>query len=987
MNVYVGCPQRGLIEGALRHIGEHGTRLVVPRKPVRLYEQATDWLSYLRELLGWELTREPSPAQVALIAQVCERVLAPNSYFGKVRALPRFHQQLAHQLVRLGLDGLNPDLLEQGALGVLSDPDLLKGAGLELPELAEEWKRKTDELCLLWREWLSALYQRGWHDPAHRWWEAVERVQQEALPTTPPLLLAGFTELTAVEVALLKALDAKLSLSLALLAWDAEEEWASLFAPSHPLLQRLRTHLPVQIIPVGCSTPSLELTLLDAPNPLSEVEAIARTLLRLHLQEGVPYPEMLLLARQPAKVADTLSVLFERYGIPLSVEVPVPLTRSPHVRFLLEGLTLLVGAGTGAECLAWLENPLLGLNAQSLLALRRVKRLSERSDLWFRYAQVRAQEQEPLTTMLAHLNSLVSRLQSQEGVFHRGALALLEWYRALAEARVDLTDAPDLSAFQEILTAYAESLNALPLQQAVLLLERLCAGTDYLMRFGRAGVHLLSPEQADLVGGRVVCVMEVLEGVLPRRHPDDPFLRESERRALQKALQPVQPLLHLPLRSDYQVGEPLLFYRALTSATEHVVLSYPRTQNDTEALPSFYLEWLRPEAEPTPALAQGLPLTLTAYHHQFFRLEELVPCEPLHPYDLALQTGIRYEEPAFDLRNRQHRERVTQVERPFAVTELEALARCPFQHLAQYILKVRRPQRGLRLTQIGTLVHRTLHRAFRTPSLPTDPEGWARALREHLDQIVQEEELDLSHWQLQVLNAYAVRLLDLFAQREVRYRQQFGLQTKQLEWAFGGIPEVVDEEMERFEGRPPQKPFVYRLPRGRSIQLQGVIDRLDVSDDRSVVMVLDYKLTSAPSKEDLLQACALQGLLYTEVVRQVAPRTQHVVLAYDQLAAGRRVRYVPYDRVLIERFRAGDWEGNHRDCVPLSTNEWRQARQRLQEELLRLLDLLQEARVEPIPGSYCESCAFSDLCRRAHGVHFPSDDTGQASNPQSGLPR
>ncbi len=1053
MRVYIGFPLNALIGGALEHIGNRNTLLVAPRKLARF---STDWRSFLEEVVGSELPNEPTPAQIALMAQVCERVLDESSYFRKVRHMPRFHQQVARQIVRFGMDGLTPELLEHSASLVLSDSQLLALAGLELPELAEEWVRKTHELCLLWREWEQALRQRSLRSPAQLWWDAVERIEQGIPRRETPVLIVGMTELSAVEIALLHALDKWLPLNLALLlppeeclhaeptfppsanrsatsanesgtsvthsrtsanesgtsvthsrtsanesgtsvthsrtsanesgtsanrsATSADEslrsgngEWRRLFAFSQRLFQRLQAHLKIECVPIPSSLPSLEVSLFDVPNPLTEVETIARHLWWLHTKEGIPYEEMLVVARQPAKVFDSLEVLFARYGVPLSAEVAFPLTHSPYVRFILEGLNLLTGMRTGAEWLAWLENPLLGDGRERVsLLLRRIRHTSERSDRWLvrALAHPAVQADTELYSLLTRLRGVATQL---EGKPAEGTSALIGMVSECAGAS-------ELATLQELVSAYADTLNALPAKQAVLLLERLCAGTDYLWRSGSGGVRLVSLEQADLVGGRGVWVMEVLEGVIPRRHPDDPFLRETERRALQQVLQRTHPLVSLPLRSDYQAGEPMLFYRALTSATERVFLSYPRTQNDTEALPSFYLEWLRPAEETLPAPARELPLLLNDYRYQFIPLSALVPEEALHPYDLSLQQGVSYEEPPLELQEPRHRERVAQTERPFSITELESLARCPFQYWAQHILKIRRPHRGLRLTQIGTVVHRALHRTLKKPPASDDPEAWIQLLHHHLERLLQEEDFDLSAWQLQVLNAYALRLLILFAQREVRYRQQFGLKTVRLEWAFGGIPEAVDEEVEGFEGKSTPEPFRYALGDGRILHLRGVIDRLDICPNRSVAMVLDYKLGSAPEKNAILNATALQGLLYMEVMRATAKGVPHVVLAYDQLTSGRRVRYIPYDRALVDRFKKEEWEGSFQECVILSPREWEQIRQRLRERLRQLLNQLQSATIEPQPGNYCETCAFSDLCRRAYGVHFADDGAPEAGS-------
>ncbi|MCS7065331.1 MAG: PD-(D/E)XK nuclease family protein, partial [Fimbriimonadales bacterium] len=472
-------------------------------------------------------------------------------------------------------------------------------------------------------------------------------------------------------------------------------------------------------------------------------------------------------------------------------------------------------------------------------------------------------------------------------------------------------------------------------------------------------MRVLPLEQAGLVQAQIVFVMELVEGVLPRRHPDDPFLRESERRALRAFFEMQGETVYLPLRSERQRTEPTLFYEAITAATERLYLSYPRTMESSETLPSSYLQAVQPPVET-----------------RFYQLEELVPpeSERLHPYDRALAHALESAGAgatgASELSDRltlpRTRQRVVDIDRTFSVSELETLYRCPFQHLFRHRLRVRLPHRGLHLTQIGSVLHAALRHAYRHHRhLPPDSPEWAQALIDSLRRVVDAESLDLAHWQLQVLHAYATRLLQLFAQRERRYQQQFGLEPRHFEWAFG-TPLSGDEEnplptdlptpaaqAERFD--PDSVPGAYRLSLGggRSVRVSGVVDRLDFSPDGKVAMVTDYKLTRSPHRSEMEAGVAFQPLIYALTV-QARYQPERVVIAFDELAHGRRVRLVPYEEGLIRRFRAGEWEGSPAEVMMvIAQPRMVQALERLRTELRHLLELLQQATVVPTPGEHC----------------------------------
>lgn len=904
-----------------------------------------DWHGFLRNLTGVAYGAQPTPEMTALLGELCEQILTPQSYFGKVRHSPRFHSALAQNLYRWSLDGLTPDLLEYGAQQTLSHYTTL--AELDDDALQEEWRRKTDELTQIWRAWQHALSEAGLPEPIRMGREMLKAL--DAVESMPPILLAGFTELTALDLELLRRLDSKTQVSIALLYDPAQPEK---YAPSGKLCQllsrwgiwvqekTLTSSLPT---PAGFSVaPTVRVVIHDTPNLLYEVETVAREVLRLQ-QEGFALDEIGLLARQPESILETLEVIFSRYGIPIQGEVSLPLEQSWRVRWLMQGLRLLADVGTGEQWLHWLEHPVHALDVEALHELHRTMRRHLPAAQWFERALQRVAD-SALLHLLRDLNEIRDKLGTD---LPQAARRLILRLNADGERTTDLTE------WMRLIDAYARAWRQRTPAQAIELLERLVSGTHFTRRLGSEGVRLMPIEHADLVGARAVFVLQVLEGTLPRRHPDDPFLREAERLALNHALQTER--VHLPTRTDYQASEPMLFQRALHTAQERLHLSYARTQNnESDALPSFYLEELKE--------AHG-----NAVEIHFYRVEQIVPEQDscLHPYDQSLREPVGYIEPMPSLRREALRAMVARTDRRFCVTELETLVRCPFEHFARYILRLRPPQRELSVRDVGTLTHNALCRAVRQSPSRANAQEWIDSLILQVREILLSDAPDLPEWQVQVLHALAQRLLRRFGGREPRYQEQFGVVPFACEWAFGDA-EADDEERDRTEplyNQQSPRAVVYRLSDGQEISLCGVIDRIDLSPDRRVAMVLDYKLGSAPSKNDLTEGRAVQGLLYIHAARTVLPHAQ-IVLAYDRLKAGRRVRFVPNSAELVQRFRRMDDE-DAQNYVVLSVREQNQAEQRLRNLLAWAIAKLRTATIEPTPGKHCRRCPYGDLCRRA----------------------
>ncbi|MCS7208829.1 MAG: PD-(D/E)XK nuclease family protein [Fimbriimonadales bacterium] len=977
MVLFLGVPQRTLIQFVRRALMAEW-QLLLPSGAARVLRAvdpaAGDWHGFLRALTGITPVVQATPEMTAQLGSVCEQLLTPQSYFGKARLSPRFHSALAQSLCQWSLYGLTPELLEQGAQLVAREYAAV--AELDDEELQAEWDRKTAELVQLWRAWQLALKRAGLPEPISAWRTLLNAL--ESLNSVPPVLLAGFTELSTLELEVLRILDGKTQVALALLH---DPEQPEKYAPTHRIRQQLARwgievleqdlrqdarctigglDNPVQAshgltvrATSGLDSPvqashglTVRATILDAPNPFCEVEAVAREILRLQAA-GVAFHEIALFARQPEAIVEAVSVLFARYGIPLQGEVALPLEQSWRVRWLMAGLRLIAGIGTGEQWLQWLAHPAhrLGVGAVRPLASGLRRHIS--ASLWLDLALQRASNAE-LQRLLRELDSWRRMLPNQLPQVAR-QLAL----RLVAHS-TPLERDTDLSEWVRLIDAYASEWQRRTPTQAIELLDSLVSGARYTMLLGESGVRLVPMEYADLAGVRVAFALQVLEGVLPRRHPDDPFLRETERHALNRALSDQR--VCLPTRADFQRGEPMLFERILHAAHERLYLSYPRTQDDeSDALPSLYLEELKarhPDAIQT----------------RFFSLEQIAPepSECLHPYDRSLCEPEGYVDPAPLIRRDELRTRIACLERKFSVTELETLTRCPFEHFARYILQLRPLQRGLSVRDVGTTTHNALCRAVRYPLQASRPYDWLERLIDDLQAMLEREAPDLPDWQVQVLHALVQRLLRRFGRREPLYRRQFGIVPHACEWAFGDTESddderVVSPDMRHNQAAP--RPIAYPLSDGRTIQLRGVVDRIDLSADRQTALVIDYKLSSAPSKNEFVEGRAVQGLLYLHAVKTVLPNAQ-IALAYDRLKWARRTRFVPNLTPIARLLRRLEDEDAD-DCILLNTAQWRQAEQNLRRRLTEAIQGLCAARVEPRPGDYCRRCAFADLCRAA----------------------
>jgi RecB family exonuclease len=219
-----------------------------------------------------------------------------------------------------------------------------------------------------------------------------------------------------------------------------------------------------------------------------------------------------------------------------------------------------------------------------------------------------------------------------------------------------------------------------------------------------------------------------------------------------------------------------------------------------------------------------------------------------------------------------------------------------------------------------------------------------------------------------VIREYCTRLLNELAQRELRYQEQFDLIPRYFEWSFGeGTPDE-DEQGDRPRDPASRKsPIQMRAGGGRTLQVCGIVDRIDVSKDQSTAMVIDYKLGEAVSFKQIEDGESFQMPIYGMAVQEHFG-LQNVVFAYDTLSGERRFRIVPYEKQLIQQLRNYPWEGSPDGVFKImNKSTWQEIQRKVAQQIEGLVRTLEQADVNPQPGSHCSHCAFGDFCRMAQG--------------------
>lgn len=502
----------------------------------------------------------------------------------------------------------------------------------------------------------AELGRRGLHSRGERFRVAAERLASGAQPELTAIFFDGFFRFAPVELDLVRALDRRVEVVLALPDWPgAQPVWKAL---ADGIRQKER---------LSRCRPQPELVCVAARDRLEETGEIARRILE-EASQGRPFRTMGVLVRSFSPYVPALRTTFERFGIPARYYFAEPAGRHPAVARIArlveaklagwdhERLLGLLRMCPASPALDGLESKLLeslpGRGLEAVIDLARpgpLRRLLES----FRALEEWPPGEAPAEEWAERFKALAGlfpppeipegagQAQALLGRTHRAALELFA--AAADEAAAALGPSASLGFgdfWREVKAALA-------------------AGAIRPQDARRNVVHVIDVYEARQWELEVVFLCGLLEREFPRYHTEDPLLGDQVRTNLRK--------LDIPLvtAAERTAEEEFLFEMAVSRATRRLVLSYPQyDENGNPTLPSFLLA-------------------------EFLREHSLgeVPAVPIRP-PAARQ---RLPRPPARIRSTALLEALRARHRSFSPSSIEIFLECPFRFFAACTLRLKPP--------------------------------------------------------------------------------------------------------------------------------------------------------------------------------------------------------------------------------------------------------------------------------------------------------
>ena len=990
--------------------------------------------------------------QQLALTELFQTHIRPDDFLGRMHAAPGFIPALVERLREWKLACLTPDTLEQAAEAAAAERD------------DPVFLTKTRELVRLFRAYETFLAQNRLRDeedclrlaaecaadtahPLFRELDTVivdgffrfNRAQRHllaalagrGLETGAPEIAVGVTLPFETERSLLFAAPER-TLALLRAGFSTQEVTLAPRSENASPLLHLERHLFAQDPPAvdlpACPFPPL--LLFDAPNPYVEAEMVAREFRRLHAGPGgYVWDDFAVILRGMGDYAPILAAVFERYAIPLGVDGPERLSDNPLLKTVLHLLAVVRRGWQRDDLLAFLKSSYTAPDRLAADTLRRRSRIAgvrQGREKWLELAGSTEGSVFTALVQIARFEDLLTVGEADPQEFTERLREIVTEFGL--ESRIEAgeptraqRDRAALKEAWEVLAALAQ-MSAFAGRHTLTFPafhDALIAAWSTASALAHAEgdrVRVAEPYDARERPLKIAAVMGLTERVFPRRITEDPFFRDDERAALRQTGE-----VDLEPHKNRADDERFLFYLAVTAPADRLILSYPRSTDESDTLPSFFLDEVRAVFLPTgSALPHVVSRTLADVAPRFE--EAVTPADSLRTacaelFDpgsdslprLAerrlraahlLQIALNAAEEALQaeasgsgdpapapthtapsplnpvaavlasrrlpalprLNDPDLRARFAGADRIFSIAELETYRRCPLQFFFRYHLRLRPEEDGANTRVQENLLRHVLRRFHRRSAAETDPTARRERLQQLLTQALDKARIDTGPHRLRLMQRLIADALDAHLDREDRFGLLFGMTSTHNHLTFGSPASGED-------AASTPDPLELTDADGTRVFVSGTLDRVDLDSTRQRALLLTYRLEAAPELAEMQRGASLQlplGLLALEQCFGY-----HAAAAcYDAAPQTGRPRLFRTEHVNLRAFSPVLPHDNGRTVTPLNRQQYAEVVETAATAACNAARGIRSARIEAVPGDHCQRCHYTDVCRTTRlGLH------------------
>ncbi len=661
-----------------------------------------------------------------------------------------------------------------------------------------------------------------------------------------------------------------------------------------------------------------------ATNPYSEVEHVAKNIIKLVRDEKMRYRDIAIITKNVNTYSSLIKAIFEKYKIPVFIDEERDLSQNILVKYILSILDIFSNNWSYESMFNYIKTGFLKIDKNDIFELENYCiKYGIKGKKWYEedWKYGTDEQIEKLNKLRIEIVNPLIQLKNNINKNKTVKQISKELYNFLVEnnvfeiinKKIDyLTNINEIDVANE----YSASVNLIInlLDEIVLIFkDETIIFDNYkdLLKIGFLNSSLKNiPATLDqiIVGDvdrsrshkvKAIFIIGLNDGAFPSVNKDEGFINDEDREVLK------QNNIEMAKTTKEQLYEDQFnIYKAFTTAEEKLFLSYPSTDRESKALrPSIIVSKIKkinPNLIETSDVVYENSEVITASNTfeellvniRAYNNGEKIDNLWLNVYNLYKQSeewkdklnkaqeGLKYTNKAEKIKD-EYIGKMYGNTLKTSVSKLEQYKKCPFSFYLKYGLNVSEKETGkIQAIDTGSFMHEVIDEFFDTikqkeielKTLEKDD------IRKIVNRII-EEKLNLKRNYIFTSTPKFIVLTNKLKKVILQSIEYIVYQLSISNF------DILGNEMS-FANNKEYPPIVLELDDGRKIEITGKIDRVDIAkmNDGKYIRIIDYK--SSAKNIELNQVVAglqIQLLTYMDAITRIEDVLPAGVLYFNLL--------------------------------------------------------------------------------------------------------